>query len=224
MVRTSSVCIVFSLSEAGAPQEVPARCQVCEDAVGVPWVPFLLDCDLSLVSDLIEQIPQSEIVDPAATDWAHDALSAGIEEPDMLVHDIGVLRVVNVLKVDIVEEGGVAPDDLNWVHSRVVEVARVEAEPGDLFREVFCDTVELVFELDVAAGVRGENRTDAIPFSRKFRDGMDIGDHAIPRRLFETGSPTGVSSCIVALVVAPVHHGEVRRFETLTGMVFGPWQ
>ena len=80
MVMTSSVCVVFSLSEAGAPQEAPARCQVSENAVGVARVPFLLDCDVSHVSNLIEQIPQSEIVDPAATDRAHNSLCAGVED------------------------------------------------------------------------------------------------------------------------------------------------
>src|ERR1700722_11624144 len=179
MVRTSSVCIVFSLSEAGAPQEVPARCKVSDDAVGVAWVPFLLDCDVSRVSDLIEQIPQSEIVDPAATDWAHDALSAGVEEPDMSVHDIGVLRVVNVLEVDIVDARGVAPDDLNWVHSGIVEMARIEAESCNFTWNAFGNAIQLVLKLNIAASMRVDDRADVVAIARQFADGANVGNHPI---------------------------------------------
>jgi len=67
--------------------------------MGVAWVPFLLNGDVSAVANLSEQLAQSGIVDPAATDRAHDALGAGGEEPDVTPHDIGVFRVIDVLEV-----------------------------------------------------------------------------------------------------------------------------
>src|SRR5580693_4243099 len=162
MVMTSSVCIVFSLSETGAPQEIPARCQVSEDAVGAARVPFLLDGDVSRVSDLIEQIPQSEIVDPAATDRAHNPLCAGIEEPDATFHDVGVFCRVDVLEMDVVCATGVAPEGLDRVHSRVVHMAGVEAESCNFSWNVFSNAVQLVLKLNIAAGMRVDDRADVV--------------------------------------------------------------
>ena len=45
-------------------------------------------------------------------------------------------------------------------------MAGVAAEPGDFSRDVLCDPIELVLELDVAAGVRVDNRTDAVAAKR----------------------------------------------------------
>src|SRR5208337_4453374 len=192
--------------------------------MGVAWVPFLLDGDVSAVADLIEQLAQSRIVDPTATDRAHDALSAGVEEPDVAPHDIGVFRVVDVLEVDIVGAGGVAPDDLHRVHSRIVEMTGVEAEPGDFFRDVFDDATELVLELDVAAGMWVDDSSNTVTVPRQFRDGADVGDHPAPGLRIGARSPVGMSGRVVALVVPPIHHGYVRRRETLAWMRLGPRQ
>src|SRR3984885_5512297 len=179
MVMTSSVCIVFSLSEAGAPQEVPARCQVSEDAVGVARVPFLLDGDISRVSDLIEQIPQSEIVDPAATDRAHDPLCAGVEEPDATFHDVGIFCCVDVLEMDVVGATGVAPKSLDWVHPRVVHMTGVEAESCNFTLNVFGNTIQLVLKLNIAASMRVDDRADVVTIARQFADGANVGNHPI---------------------------------------------
>ena len=176
------------------------------------------------VADLSEQLAQSRIVDPAATDRAHDALSAGVEEPDVAPHDIGVFRVVDVLEVDIVGAGGVAPEGRDRVHTGVVHMAGVEAEPGDFFRDVLCNAIELILELDVAAGMRVDNRTDAVAVARQFRDGADVGDHAVPSFGVEARGPVGMAGRVVPLVVAPVHHGQVRRCEALAWMRFGARQ
>ena len=103
-------------------------------------------------------------------------------------------------------------------------MAGVEAEPGDFFRDVLCDAIELILELNVAAGVRVDNRTDAVAVARQFRDGADVGDHAFPSFGVEAGSPAGVSGRVVPLVVAPIHHGQVRRWEALAWMRLGARQ
>jgi hypothetical protein len=40
-------------------------------------------------------------------------------------------------------------------------MAGVEAETGDFARNIFENPIELVLELDIPAGVRMDNRTDA---------------------------------------------------------------
>src|SRR5271166_457490 len=167
--------------------------------MGVAWVPFLLDGDISAVADLSEQLVQSRIVDPTATDRAHDALSAGVEEPDVAPHDIDVFRVVDVLEVNVVGAGGVAPEGRDWVHTGVVHMSGVETEPGDFFRDVLCDAIELILELDVAAGVRVDNRTDAMAVARQFRDGADVGDHAVPSFWVEARGTVGMAGGVVPL-------------------------
>ncbi len=183
--------------------------KVRENAAGVAWVAFLLDGDVTAVADFREQLADSDIVDPSAADGAHDSLRASVEEADAALHDICVDRVVDVLEVDVVRAVGVTPDCLDRVHPGIVQMASVEAEPGELDRHVAGNPVKLVLELDIAAGMRMDDRPDAVAVARDLRDRADVVDHAGPGLGIETRGAFGVSGGVVAFVVAPVHYRQV---------------
>src|SRR5208337_141027 len=224
MVMTSSAFMIACPVKSGFPQELPARSQVCEDAAGVAWVTFLLDGDVSAVADFGQKFVQSETADPAFSDRVHHSFGAGVEEPDMAVHDVGVFRVVGVLEVDVVRAVGVAPEGRDRVHPGVVHMAGVEAKPRDFSRNVFDDAIELVLELDIAAGVWVDDRPNAVMVPRQLRDGADVGDHPDPGLRVEARSAFGMSGRVVALLAAPVHHSNVRRGEALAQMRLRPRQ
>ena len=60
-------------------------------------------------------------------------------------------------------------------------MAGVEAEPCDFAWNVFGNAIELVLELNIAAGVRVDNRADVVAIARQFADGANVGNHARPR-------------------------------------------
>ena len=97
-------------------------------------------------------------------------------------------------------------------------MAGVEAEPGEFGRHVGGDAVELVLELDVAAGVGVDDGADAVAVARELGDGADVGDHAGPGFGIEARRAVGMAGGVVALVVAPVHHRQVRRRVALARM------
>ena len=69
-----------------------------------------------------------------------------------------------------------------------------------------------------------DDSPNAVAVPRQFRDGADIGDHPGPGLGAETRSLVGMSGRVVALVMAPVHHGKIRRREALAWMGLGPRQ
>ena len=113
---------------------------------------------------------------------------------------------------------------LDWVHPRIVDMTGVEAETCDFAWNVFGNAIELVLELNIAAGMRVDNRADVVAIARQFGDGADVGNHPVPGLRAEARSPPRVSSRVVTLVVAPVHHSEVRRSEALAWMSLGSRQ
>ena len=90
-------------------------------------------------------------------------------------------------------------------------MAGIEAEPGKIGRHVGRDPVELVLELDVAASMRVDDGADAMAVASEFGDGADVRDHAGPGVGIEARRAVGMAGGVVALVVAPVHHRQVRR-------------
>jgi hypothetical protein len=64
----------------------------------------------------------------------------------------------------------------------------------------------------------------AVTVARELGDGADVGDHLGPGRGIEARRAGGMAGGVVALIVAPVHHREIRGRETLARMALGPGQ
>ena len=102
--------------------------------------------------------------------------------------------------MDVVEPVGVVAQPLHQVHARVVvEVAGIEAESGDVVRDIGDDLPDFVRELDVTAGVRMNDGAYAVAVPRQFGDGDDVRHHRVPLRLGETRRAVRMPGVVVAL-------------------------
>ena len=196
--------------EAHAFQVVPALPDIGQAAAGVLWVTLLLDGDEAAVARPSQDVADRGIVDDTPSDGTHHALSAGLEEPDALAHDAVEDGPVDVLEVDVLGALGVPLERRDRVDPGVPQVARIEAEPGHIGRHVRHGTRDLVLELDVAAGMGVDHRPHSV-LRRHIGDGANVAHHRVPGAIREPRRPLGMTGGVVALLMAPVRHRQVRR-------------
>ena len=117
--------------------------------------------------------------------------------------------------MDVIQLIGVLFEVLHRVHVRIVQMAGIQTQTGNLIRDIAHDLFDLVCKLDVAACVRMDDRTNA-PFVGALAYGADVAHEARPFLIGEARCGIRMTGGVVALVVSPVHNGHVRRRELLT--------
>ena len=100
------------------------------------------------------------------------------------------------------------------IHVRVIQVAGVQTQACDLIRNIAHDLFNLVGELDVAACVRMDDRTDT-PLVCTLAYRADVSHEARPFLVGQARRGVRMAGGVVALVVTPVHDRHVRRRELL---------
>lgn len=148
-------------------------------------------------------------------------LGAGVEEPDAAAHDVRELGPVNALDVGVVGASGMASNGLERIHPSMVLMAYVGARSGHLARHVPHDALQLVLELDAAAGRRVDDGPNAVAAPCRLRGGADAGGHARPGLRVKAQREVGGAGRVVTPVVPPVHRREVRRREPPAGITVG---
>ena len=162
-----------------------------------------------------EQLVNGGVVEHARADGAHCTFAAALEEADVLGEDFVIDLLVDVLKMDVVEPVRVFAQPLHRIHTGVTQMSRVKAKPRDFVGDVLCQTVDLVRELDVATRVWMDDGAYA-PRRCLLCNRADVLHHAPPILIGEARRTIRMPRCIVALVMSPVHDGEIRCPAPLT--------
>ncbi len=89
-------------------------------------------------------------------------LRTGLEEADLLAQHAVEDGLVDVLKVDVVQPVGIAASVSTGIHAGIIAMAGVEAEAGDVLRDVRGHPLDLIGEFDIAARMRMDDGAHAV--------------------------------------------------------------